>query len=468
MTKLNKIITKIIVMWICVVPIINFNAASRAYSVGSKYAKGVEKEGSDFTQNVLTAADAYGWLSGYTSYYSNEPTYNYMKGSRLGSSEVYFINGHSNDEAIYVAAKNTDEHRSGITTGKNGEIHIDELKAKYTLAGLSGRDMKNTKLITFVGCNTGAKYQSGGVALGSTNLTQKAHAQGAKTAVGFSDEILSRSESGQKWLKIYNSTLGNGGSVEQAIEKAHAAYPTSRMKSAVIEGSKTTTLGTAKKSAPSANFLKSYSLMNLEEREDLKPLEEIYKVLNVTSTIEFNLFDENKYHESLIPIFKEIKKYENNFDEKDYKISYHIVNEEDKYGYIFINYFINNTIKTNKVYLVKIDNNKVTKIILAGVKEKNIANIKAINNEDMMKKVINFDKNDKFYKLSDNATKLFKSKNILTKSNAIDANSLFDSITEYEETYYYDYNSQKLSYNLITFEKSDLYVMDGEEIDFIL
>ncbi|MDE6141879.1 MAG: hypothetical protein K2G03_04680, partial [Bacilli bacterium] len=323
-------------MGICLVPTLNSKAANRAYSVGSKYAQGVEKAGSDFTQNVLTAADAYGWLSGYTSYYSNEPNYDYMKGSRLGSSQVYFINGHSNDEAIYVAAKNTDEYRTGISTGKDGLVQIDELKAKYKLAGLSGRDMKNTKLITFAGCNTGATYQNGGVALGSTNLAQKAHKQGAKTAVGFSDEIDSRSKTGQNWLKLYNTTLGNGGSVEQAIYNANSKYPSSLLTSAVIEGSRTTTLGTVKKSSPSANFLKSYSLMSLEDREDLKPAEEIYKVLSTSSTVEFDLLNKNKYQESLIPIFNEIKKYESDFNEKDYKITFRLVNQADKFGYIFI------------------------------------------------------------------------------------------------------------------------------------
>lgn len=61
---------------------LNCDAASRAYSVGTKWPAGTYGAGSDFATNVKNAANAYGKLSGYSSYYNTNPTYSYMKGNK--------------------------------------------------------------------------------------------------------------------------------------------------------------------------------------------------------------------------------------------------------------------------------------------------------------------------------------------------------------------------------------------------
>lgn len=443
-------------------------AANRAYSVGSKYAQGVYEAGSDFTQNVLNAANAYGKLSGYTSYYNNVPDYSYMKGSRLGSSQVYFINGHANRTTIFTAAKNSDDYRTGISIYKDGtRLYDKDFNHYYKVAGLDGRDMSKTKLITFAGCNTASANGTGGTATGS-DLTSKAYLQGATTTVGFSKTITSRSDAGKKWLQKYNTVLASGGTVKKAISDATVADSNSNLGASVIIWGSTTTLGSPKKISPASTFSKEYPLLSLEEKEDLKSIEDVYHFLDIKKSIEFDLSNKEKEGKNLNLIFEEIKKEDPSFKPEEYIISYNLVNAEENFGFIFITYFIDGIIETNKKYMVEINNNKVDKIILSGVKERNISSINSINNIILIEKVTNFNNNEKATKLSERASEIFKSENILVKSKKIDTSKLKDSIFEYKEKYYYDYNSGKLSYILTTYEETELYIRDGEEIIFDL
>jgi len=73
----------------------NVWATTKAYSVGSKYASTVDSTQSDFRDNVTNAAEGYYPHSSLTaSYYTNNPNYSYINGTKLGTSRVWFINGH--------------------------------------------------------------------------------------------------------------------------------------------------------------------------------------------------------------------------------------------------------------------------------------------------------------------------------------------------------------------------------------
>lgn len=442
--------------------------ASRAYSVGTKWPAGTYQAGSDFTVNVMNASNAYGWLDGYTSYYSTEPTYSYMKGSRLGTSQVYFINGHASPFRIDVVSKDENNYRTGISIYGDGDGICDATKDEWIYAGLDGRSMSGTKLITFAGCQTGK---------GTTNLVKKAVAQGAKSSVGFKENVTSRFGDGPKWMQKYNNLLGNGNTVQKSITSAVAAYPNCDLSDYVIaSGATSTKLGIL--STTSVNYINNLRIIASEERESLKPFEELHVILDVKDRININLNENSKlssidnvstnFNDSIVNIVENIKNYDSSFDLDEYKITYNLVNESEGYGFIFFTYFIDNIIETNKVYLVEIMNNKVEKIILSGVKESNVGNIDNMDINELTNKVLNFNLTKKEEKLNKKVSNLFNTQNILTEESTIDANQLNEDVKEYNEKYYYDYNTKELSYMLTTYLESANQTFDGELFKVII
>lgn len=119
--------------------------AATAYSVGCLWANGTEHAGDDFRQNASVAADAYGWLAGYSSYYSHEPTYSYLSSSRLGTSNAFFINSHANSSLIATAARNSSSYLTGICTAGDGTKTTNGI---YTLAGVTKENIINTKEVS--------------------------------------------------------------------------------------------------------------------------------------------------------------------------------------------------------------------------------------------------------------------------------------------------------------------------------
>lgn len=446
----------------------NCYAANKAYSVGSKWPTGTYGAGSDFTTNVKNASNAYGWLDGYTSYYNTEPTYSYMKGSRLGSSQAYFINGHASATHIDVVSKDESNYRTGITISGDGNGICDSSGDEWIFAGLDGRNMSGTKLITFAGCQTGK---------GTNNLVTKAVSQGAKTAVGFKENVTSRYVDGPKWLKKYNNLLGNGNTVKKAISGAVTAYPNWDLSTYVTSSGNTSTkLGIL--ATTSSNYIKNLNVSTAEERDLLKPIEETYAVLGVDSTINIEL---NKasgviktndsmsgLNSALKNVIEVIKKYDSTFNLNEYKMSYNLVNESEGYGYIFFTYYIDNTIETNKVYLVEIMNNRVENIILAGVKEANIINISNDITNTLIKRVTNFAVKEKEKAVISENSNIFNTQNILTEENCIDETKLNENIKEYSEKYYYDYNTKELSYMLTTYIETANQTVDGEIIKVVI
>ena len=344
--KKKKIFYTFTITLIATGTLISHCQASTAYSVGSKWPQGVPKAGSDFTQNVLTAADTYGWLANYSSYYNNQADYNYIKSTRLGNSQIYFINGHGGPDHVETVYKNTNNYRTGISIYNNGVTSTDEYNQTWTFAGLNGRDMKNTKLITFVNCNSGR---------GDNNLMTKAVAQGAKASVGFRNEIFSRQES--EWLKRYNSLLGNGWSIDYSIKAANTAYlGTSLQNFVVTAGDTSISLGTLKKSIRQTTEQTSLtdfankesvppSTMSEKEREEFSaPIEKNYVVLDIDKELKFDIINFNEHN--LEKIISNIKNYDNEFNIKNYKISHNVINSERKYGTITFIYYIGD-IETN-------------------------------------------------------------------------------------------------------------------------
>ena len=113
-----------------------------AYSVGSLW-----DSGDDFTTNIKTAADIYGTISGYRSYYSTKPTFDYFMGKnaagdRRVASDIVFLNGHGNvnGDAMLFQYDNYLCYVSIYTSN-----------VYQNRVGLKDIDMSSCGLITFAG-----------------------------------------------------------------------------------------------------------------------------------------------------------------------------------------------------------------------------------------------------------------------------------------------------------------------------
>ncbi|MDR1015134.1 MAG: hypothetical protein LBL86_09205 [Coriobacteriales bacterium] len=213
-----------------------------AYSIGCDF-KGVswwnvwvarrEDLGGDLTPSILYAADTYGEL-GYESYYNLKPTDSYLKGQnpagadRLGSDVVY-LDGHANYMSLVCgdyeyASLFGDEptgspYMCGVWCGGDGQS-ADTL---VNYAGLLGRDLSATRLISFVGCNT-AGYLEGdddGDDHFGDNLCEAARDCGAQAVLGFTGSIDGLTPAGLHWKQKYNDGLAFGYTVQGAVDYAN-------------------------------------------------------------------------------------------------------------------------------------------------------------------------------------------------------------------------------------------------------
>lgn len=395
--------------------------AAKAYSVGTKYAAGLEHAGDDFTGLVAKASNAYGWLSGYSSYYSYQPTYSYVNStSRLGGSSVFFIAGHGSPTNISLGAKDSTEYRTGITAFSSGTTLYDGNNKAFKYAGLQGRNMSTTKLITFYGCKTGYAENSY-----SVTLVNRAVQQGATAAVGFSNNIGNFSYD-NKWLEKYSTLLGNGWSIQYSIEKANIYSPGNCATGVTTSGNTSISLGTL--ATTSNNLAELRTIPRLDKENNLIEninFEEDYINYDVNSDIYVYKDSANK-EEILTKIVNEIKKHDDKFNFNEYKVDYNFVNDNGDV-YIFFTKYIND-IKTNKVYFVVAEKNKVKKIWLAGVKKENNVDV---DEQNIINKKKTFEKN---------AKSTFELENKRVQKNKGNTYSSSD------DEYYYDYNTDELTY----------------------
>lgn len=222
MKIVKRMISVLLVLMLVVGTSVTVSATEYAYSIGHDFGIDiplVEDYEGDFTENVNYAATIYGML-GYSSNYSYNPTYEYLRGTnpsggdRLGSS-VVFLNGHGNYDNL-ICGDTVDDavYKCGVYMNHD----FTSSSSGYTYAGLDDRDLSDVKLISFVGCKTATK---------DDNLCTSAIDGGADCAIGFTNSIHSRTTAGKNWLKKFHDALGNGSTIEEAIDVATIAYPSS-------------------------------------------------------------------------------------------------------------------------------------------------------------------------------------------------------------------------------------------------
>lgn len=348
--------------------IINYDSTPRRYA----YSIGINDNGDDFTPNVIFAKDMYATISTMTgSYLSTSPDVTYMKGNnpngyRRIASNVVFLNGHACPTFMSFDI-------TGVVSGNDTSDYV----------GLSSTNMKHVELISFVGCRTGA---------GDINLCSTAISQGAKTAVGFTDEVHSRIDEGRLWLRYYNSSLAAGNSVAHSAAFAIALVPHSSLSQhVIIYGNPYTVIAPAAKSSTT-------------------DLEFIKKELDPNTPI--SAIDKN---EITADIKEQIKSLDGTFDASKYKAS--LVNVTDSISYLILNYYIDDIIQTNKAFVVILQDGYATEILF---KNRNIKG--DISEKELLERIANFNKKDISSKLK--------------------------NIADYSERYLFDYDDNSLCHEV--------------------
>ena len=362
---------------------------------------------------------------------------------RLGSS-VVFLNGHANASFIMFASSNTEGYRTGVHKSTESTGTMDGLS--YSMAGVESTNMLNTNLITFSGCSTGA---------GSDNLVTSARNQGAVCVVGFSGNMDGLSTTGRNWLNYYNLRLAAGETVAAAISQATSRYPNCSVATTVMTRGFTNTIpcdddwfsSTTSENLSRGNVLDTSTMQELMDNNDFLT---VSKISGTFDGIEKNISkaDLVDYETELKQYIEEITNYDEDFDIGDYKVSYNMFDQEGKNGYVLFTYYIDGKIETNKVYMANIVEGNVTGIILAGIEKENVENINTIESTSLINKIKEFE-NEKINEVKKMNVNGYKLENIATNvNNEITSKSLGDNVGEVSEIYFYDFNTNKMTYKL--------------------
>jgi hypothetical protein len=221
--------------------------------------------GGDLTPSILYAADTYGPL-GYQSYYNLKPTVGYLRGQnpagadRLGS-EVVYLNGHASYDNLLCGDYEYASLFGNVPTGSDYMCGVwcysdgQSSTSLYNYAGLSGRDLSGTKLISFVGCNTAGFLEGDGAGDHhfDDNLCEVALDCGAQAAMGFTGTIDGLTPAGLYWKQKYNDALAFGYTVDNArlyaneravdyAEEHGEATPVNLVEYAIVLGDTTVTI----------------------------------------------------------------------------------------------------------------------------------------------------------------------------------------------------------------------------------
>lgn len=399
MKRFKKILTSILAIGIFVTHATTVYATGdTAYCIGVNYSDSDTETYGDFRTNATNAKSYYNNISGMTALYSSTPTK--AKINSHINDTVVFLNSHSNYDHIRFV-------NDAASTPFDCGVRIGSGNTKYV--GLDDNTLSNAKLISFVGCLTAESGHS-------TNLVSNAVAKGADTAVGFSDTISSRTSKGKEWLNAYNGYLAQGRNVAYSIYNATSDCPDSNLgNSATIGGFPGTTIGPI-------TYDRSNSGVTLNITVDFETGDKLYVS-----------------EQSLNSIIDQIKKVDDSFNIKEYRVTQNIFSTEYKTGLIKFDYYIEDLIKTNKSYVVFIENGiakKLTYSLSAYAK-----NTTDVNEASLLTRIGKFS--------------VPKS---LIISNNIDSKEVVEHITEYN----YDYKTNSLTYSETVFylEESSGVIID--------
>lgn len=369
------------------------SAANRtAYSIGVKFYKTSSATTyDDFVTNATNAQSAYSEISDITSGRTQYPTTTILKNHI--NDNIIFLNSHANYDHIAFRYKNSSDKyiQNGYIMGSdatmtNGTAYV----------GLGDCNLSNVELITFAGCKTADTTKG-------NNITATAVKQGAKCAVGFTDEIVSKSSSGKAWLNSYNKYLASGCNIGEAVYKA-------------TKDNSTSNLGT---------YVSIYGYgagkITNSEAKAIELSDGTSKVITANDILS---------SESALLNF--MQSYDNEFNNDDYKYYVNMFNKETNTGMVVFNHYINDKIITNKSYVICIENGYVTDVLKSNINNN-------IDEEILNTRVVAFSSRPTSAEYSDVEGEIYKT----------------------DEFYEYDYVTDELRYTKVEYSINET----GEIID---
>ena len=376
-----------------------------AYCVGVNYYDPSNNKYGDFRTSAYNAKCYYDGINNISASYSTTPTK--TKLINHIDNNVIFLNSHAESNGITFIYDSGSGNQTvcGIKTGNSNANYV----------GLNDYSLSNVNLISFVGCDT---------ALGTSNVTLASVLRGADSAVGFNAHINSRTSNGASWLNAYNGYLAQGYTVENAIAYANNNASLSDLDDAVqLYGYASTQI------APNS----SKGSPNLLENLDI-PVDFVYGDKTV--------LDEK----SVQKIYSLLNKYISSEELKSYRITQNIFSKDNKSGTITFEYYINDSIQTNKAYTVYIKNGIAKELLYSLTDLKD--NAKRTDEDSLLKKYYSF--------------KIPES--ISDKLN-VSAENIESVVSEYK----YDYKTDIMMYCETIFYRDSLYgVIMSDSIEVVI
>ena len=384
-----------------------------AYSIG-----GVNSAGDDFTPNVDYSSTIFGLMGSVSHAYKNTtPTYSYLSGNNPGNykrlgSKIVLLTGHANGSLIELDNGST---KVGVHTG---DSYTANSGGKYV--GLNSISMSNTDLIMFFGCST---------ATGDTNLCTESVSRGAKSAVGTTQSVVSRSGEGATWVQRFIDGLYNGKNIIQAGAYANNfVSSTCSMRTGwTYKGSGYTVVN------PKANARMS-EVQDIDARFALDA-----SIVDEDVQIQYGIFNDNviaanalDFEEGLEEVVSYLRGIDDSFDLSNYKISMRSFNDNE--GIVTLDYYIGDNISTTKGF---------TFIYCDGM-------------------LVSLTYNSQLYSNGRSTYQTVDEDNMIALVNSYEADrssTMNTSIVEDENTisyYTYDYKTGELKY------VSEVYTFDGE------
>ena len=349
------------------------------------------------------------------AYKNTTPTYSYLSGNNPGNykrlgSKIVLLTGHANGSLIELDNGST---KVGVHTG---DSYTANSGRKYV--GLNSISMSNTDLIMFFGCST---------ATGDANLCSKSVSRGAKSAVGTTQSVVSRSGEGATWVQRFIDGLYNGKNIIQA-----GAYANNFVSSTCSMRTGWTYKGSG------------YTVVNPKSRERMSEVQDIDErfaldasIVDEDVQIQFGIFNDNviaenalNFEEGLVEVVSYLRGIDDSFDLSNYKTSMRSFSDNE--GIITLDYYIGSNISTTKGFTFIYCDGMLTSLTYNSQLCSNSRSAYQTVDEDKLIALVNSYETDRLNMM-----------NTLEDENAI-------------SYYTYDYKTNELKY------VSEVYTFDGE------
>lgn len=376
----------------------NVNAATKyAFSVGTDYGSG----NGNSTPEATWVKNTLFW-EGYTTSLATQPKYvdfNLQNSGRykLESDVLYFLGHADSSKILWNYHMLGGQYAVGITKASS-----DSTSGIYSLTGIGKYNLTKVKLAIFQGCSTASNT--------SSNLPKYANAQGAKTAIGWAEDI-NQSDT-LPWTQHFFSYGIFPNSISNQITYANSfTYSSNAIKNTRVYGN------TSQSVFPSSINNPSYKSSTSNDNRR--------NIVNIPFTKKYD--DKTELDLAKIELSKIIiDNINKEFSEKNYLIE--VANND--FGKIYDLYFMIDNVKTNIGYTIFVNkDNVVTDIYdnMNGYKESELLKNNNISNV-----------------LKENSVSNLKKQNI----DSFIHNNL-NKEQEYKEVnsfYYYDVMNKKLSF----------------------